>query len=152
MRQKYLSHKFVKFIPERLEEGVLYISRQYHTAVHQCCCGCGKEVVTPLNPTDWALKMDGDAVTLHPSIGNWGFPCRSHYFIRRNKVVWTGQMSQRQIERGRKINQAQKSAYFESINCTENTPAPPLPSETISPKGRNHNFVLAVWYRIKKLF
>lgn len=116
MRRSRLSHQFVEFIPEQLEEGVLYISQRYGTAAHRCCCGCGEEVITPLTPTDWAFQVDGNVVTLHPSIGNWSFTCRSHYWIRRSKVIWAGQMSQPQIERGRAIDRAAKQAYFEAVN------------------------------------
>lgn len=116
MRQTHLSPQFVEFIPERLEEGILYISQRYGTAAHNCCCGCGKEVITPLTPTDWSLRKDGNGVTLQPSIGNWSLPCRSHYWIRRNEVIWAGQMSQQRIEHGRAINRATKQAYFEAVN------------------------------------
>lgn len=116
MRQTHLSHQLVEFIPERLAEGVLYISQRYGTAAHKCCCGCGEEVVTPLTPTDWSLQIDGNVVTLHPSIGNWSYACRSHYLIRRSKVVWAGQMSQQQIERGQVIELAVKQKYFEAVN------------------------------------
>lgn len=116
MRQTQLAHEFVDFIPERLEDGVLYISRQYGTAVHRCCCGCGVEVVTPLNPTDWSLQLDNNLVTLYPSIGNWSFACQSHYWIRRNKVIWAGRMSPQMIARGRAADRAAKQAYFDSVN------------------------------------
>ncbi len=75
-----MRHEFVEFIPCELEEGVLYISIPYTTAVHNCCCGCGNRVVTPLTPADWKLSYDGEAVWLSPSIGNWNFPCQSHYW------------------------------------------------------------------------
>jgi len=52
-----IQHKFVGSIPEILEEGVLYISIDYCTAVHKCVCGCGNEVVTPISPTDWELRF-----------------------------------------------------------------------------------------------
>jgi hypothetical protein len=78
-----IRHEFVDLIPDALEDGVLYVSVQYATALHLCCCGCGSEVVTPLSPTDWSLTFDGDTVSLRPSIGNYSFPCRSHYFITR---------------------------------------------------------------------
>lgn len=116
MRRALLIPRFVEFIPEQLNDDVLYISRRYHTAAHNCCCGCGKEVITPLTPTDWSLKANGKAVTMHPSIGNWSLPCRSHYWIRKNKVIWAGQMPQEQIEIGRKIDRASKKAYFETLN------------------------------------
>jgi len=85
---KKLNHKFVEFIPEVLDDGILYVSIAHGTAVHRCCCACGREVVTPLTPTDWKLIFDGETVSLYPSIGNWNFPCRSHYWITRNHVEW----------------------------------------------------------------
>jgi hypothetical protein len=132
MRQTDLSHQFVEFIPERLEEGVLYISQRYGTAAHKCCCGCGEEVTTPLTPTDWSLRVDGNVVTLHPSIGNWSYACRSHYWIRRSKVVWAGQMSQQQIERGRAMDRAAKKAYFETVNRKKASHSQLSPNESPS--------------------
>ncbi|ODT21946.1 MAG: hypothetical protein ABS35_16015 [Kaistia sp. SCN 65-12] len=89
--------EFVDFIPERLEPGVLYVSRRYSTASHLCCCGCGLEVVTPLSPAKWRLLESNGAVSLNPSVGNWSFPCRSHYWIKGNRVQWAGAMSAEQI-------------------------------------------------------
>jgi hypothetical protein len=43
-----IKHKFVEFIPKEREEGVLYVSIPYATAVHNCFCGCGLKVVTPI--------------------------------------------------------------------------------------------------------
>ena len=88
-RRKSLIHEFVDQIPEEPSPGVLYVSVSLATAVHQCCCGCGNEVVTPLSPTGWTLTFDGKSVSLSPSIGNWGFHCRSHYWISRDRVVWS---------------------------------------------------------------
>lgn len=116
MKVSQLKPEFVEFIPEVLKDGTLYISGRYSTATHKCCCGCGEEVVTPLSPTDWALTMNGDQVTLHPSIGNWSFACRSHYLIRNNRVVWAGSMTKQQIEKGRKKDRAAKKAYFETVD------------------------------------
>ena len=36
----------------------------------------------------WKLSETDGEVTLHPSIGSFNLPCRSHYFIRGNTVVW----------------------------------------------------------------
>ena len=52
-----IAHRFVEFIPDQIEEGILYISIEYCTAIHKCICGCGNEVVTPLSPTDWELEF-----------------------------------------------------------------------------------------------
>jgi hypothetical protein len=84
---------YVEFVPERLEPGVLYISRRYSTATHLCCCGCGLEVVTPLKPAKWSMTERNGAVWLTPSIGNWSFPCRSHYWIEGNRVRWSAALS-----------------------------------------------------------
>ena len=88
-----LRPEFVEFIPDRLEPGFLYVSRRYATATHLCCCGCGLEVVTPLNPAKWHLSERDGNVSLHPSVGNWSFPCQSHYWIDGNSVRWAGAMS-----------------------------------------------------------
>jgi hypothetical protein len=86
-----LVHKFVDQVPEDLEDGVVYVSIPFLTVIHKCCCGCGHEVVTPLSPnTGWKLTFDGEYISLSPSIGNRALPCRSHYWIERNQVVWAG--------------------------------------------------------------
>lgn len=85
-----LVHRFVDQVPEDLENGVVYVSIPFSTVIHKCCCGCGHEVVTPLAPNGWQLIFDGASVSLHPSIGNRALPCRSHYWIERNRVLWTG--------------------------------------------------------------
>jgi len=139
----------VEYIPERLEEGILYISEKYGTATHKCCCGCDEEVVTPLNPTDWSLKMEGNLATLDPSIGNWSFACRSHYWIRRGQVIWAASMTQRQIERVRAFDHAKKEAYFRAKNQEKvvSTPAPQAaPVHTGSP-----GFFTLLWRALKSL-
>lgn len=89
-RRHTLRHEFVEYVPETLDEGVLYVSIPYRTVVHRCCCGCGTEIATPISPADWQLMFDGDSVSLYPSIGNWSLPCKSHYWIRENQVLWAG--------------------------------------------------------------
>ena len=87
MKHDRLVHRFVRSIPKELEPGVLYVSMEYATAIHACCCGCGNQVVTPITPKDWQMSFNGESISLSPSIGNWGFPCRSHYFIRKGRVL-----------------------------------------------------------------
>lgn len=107
-----IQHKFVEFIPEILEEGVLYISIDYCTAVHMCICGCGNEVVTPISPTDWELCFDGKTISLSPSIGNWSFECMSHYYITRNKIHIARRWEDWEIEEGRKEDAENKEVFF----------------------------------------
>src|SRR4051812_46368408 len=83
-----IRHEFVSLAPDVLEQGVLYVSIEYATVLHLCACGCGAQVVTPLAPGRWRLTFDGKTVSLNPSIGNWSLPCRAHYWIDRNHVVW----------------------------------------------------------------
>ena len=104
--------RFVDTIPGQLDPATIYISITYKTAIHQCCCGCGTEVVTPFSPTDWRLVFDGASVSLEPSVGNWSLPCRSHYWIRRNQVVWAGNMTPQQIQRGRDHDRAAKRRHY----------------------------------------
>jgi Family of unknown function (DUF6527) len=101
MRYARLTHEFVEYLPEIMNPGVLYVSMSYATASHKCCCGCGLEVVTPLTPTDWKLTFDGDSVSLHPSIGNWEFPCRSHYVIDRGRIIEADPWSDEQLAKER---------------------------------------------------
>lgn len=103
---------FVETVPEELKEGVLYISIRYRTAVHKCACGCGLKVVTPIHPTAWEMHWDGRAVSLSPSIGNWQFPCRSHYLIRCNKIVKARDLADWEIERGRKQEREKRSRWL----------------------------------------
>jgi len=110
-----LSHKFVKNIPEKLENGVIYISMEYSTAIHKCCCGCGDEVVTPFSPTDWKLVFDGKTISLYPSIGNWSFSCQSHYWVINDEVEWESKWSKKQIKLERRKNELNKRKYFENF-------------------------------------
>ncbi len=127
-RDVHLRHEFVEYIPEHLTEGTIYLSMAFATATHKCCCGCGNIVITPLSPTDWKLTFDGESISLDPSIGNWSFPCKSHYWIRRNRVRWAPQWSPKQIEAGRIRDRLSKEKYFgvnqdQSVDGDPNTAA-----------------------------
>ncbi len=100
-RTTSLAHEFVEYVPENVEAGKLYVSIPFKVAVHLCCCGCGVEVATPLSPADWKLTFDGDTVSLWPSIGNWGLPCKSHYWIEEDRVVWAAAWTKKQIASAR---------------------------------------------------
>lgn len=108
-----MHHEFVEFIPETLSEGVLYVSIEYKTVAHLCACGCKKEVVTPISPTDWELSFNGNSITLKPSIGNWDFPCKSHYFVTRNKIQWAGAFNEQQIAAVKHQDKMYKATYYD---------------------------------------
>ncbi len=107
-----MKHEFVEFIPDKLEDGVLYVSITYSTVLHRCCCGCGNEVVTPLSPLDWQLTFDGETISLFPSIGNWSFPCRSHYWIRENEIKWAETWSDEIISIHRQRDARVRDEYY----------------------------------------
>jgi len=69
-----------------MEEGKIYISELYKTSVHKCLCGCGEKVIMPIHPIHgWNLiKESNDKVSFIPSVGNYQFPCKSHYIITNN--------------------------------------------------------------------
>lgn len=112
MSRKEIDFEFVEFIPSERASGRLYISVEYATVVHDCLCGCGSKVVTPLSPTGWKMTFDGETVSLDPSVGNWSFPCRSHYIIKRNRIIWAGSMTREQIERGRQHERTLRDLHF----------------------------------------
>lgn len=137
-RSQTIRHEFVEFIPKDLGEGVLYISIPYTTAVHRCFCGCGLKVVTPIRPTEWRLTFDGETATLWPSIGNWDYPCRSHYWVRGDRVVWSGAMTREQIERGRSLDAEARERYFASVAASgELRPGPTITHAQPTPKKRD---------------
>lgn len=109
---KKIKHKFVETIPDKLEDGILYISVKYCTAIHKCICGCENEVVTPLSPSDWKLTFDGKTASLYPSIGNWSFECQSHYFITKNKIWIARKWELDEIKTNRSQNLKKKDDYY----------------------------------------
>ena len=112
MRILSLEHRFVRSVPRELEPGVLYVSMEYATAVHSCCCGCGEQVVTPLSPTDWKMIYDGESVSLTTSIGNWQLPCRSHYIIKRGHVIEAESWSTAQVQAEYRRDKAAKARFY----------------------------------------
>lgn len=124
MRRESILPEFVEFVPNSLEDGVLYISVEYATAVHKCCCGCGQRVVTPLSQTDWALILEGDVVSLSPSVGNWSYSCQSHYWIKRNKIRWARQMTRAQIDAGRQQDRARTERFYDERRDADVVPRP----------------------------
>ena len=133
-REAAFRHEFVEFIPEELHERTLYVSIRFATVSHLCACGCGMKVVTPLRPNDWTLLFDGKSVSLHPSIGNWCFPCGSHYWIRRNRVLWAAPWSRHEIDAARVDRPAEGGSALAAVS-TDAT------RDEASPQSRNLGLV-----------
>ena len=145
MKHRCLQHQFVQYIPKELQPGVLYISIEFATAAHSCCCGCGEEVVTPLTPHDWQMTFDGETVSLWPSIGNWDYGCRSHYIIRRNRVIEAEPLTDEQIAAGRRQDKVAKARFY-----TARTGPDVAEVSTSSVQRSDHEQGLL--YQIKKWF
>jgi hypothetical protein len=140
-KEVLLRHEFVEFIPDDLQERTIYISIRFATVTHLCCCGCGGKVITPLRPTDWKLIFDGKTVSLDPSIGNWSFQCKSHYWISNNRTHWSQTWSPEKIEAVGIQDRRNKQKYFHQI---EEVTVADKPGEGRTAKG--------FWQKLKKLW
>lgn len=130
MKTKSIRPEFVTQFPAVFEQGVLYISEEFETAGHLCCCGCGEKVITPLNPAKWRLRKEGRTVSLSPSIGNWNYACKSHYLITKNKVIEAGQLDAAKIKTVQRRDRRDMDRYVSIVNAragqsTERAPEPP---------------------------
>lgn len=130
MKARAITHEFVDSVPAQREEGKLYVSLKYRTAIHSCFCGCGNKVVTPIRPAAWHLIFDGDTVSLDPSIGNSGHSCGAHYWIRKNNAVPAGHLSQAEIARGRKRDVELQDAYYRNATLPGSAATHPTPGST----------------------
>jgi len=142
-----LAYEFVEYIPEELKERTLYISKTHGTAVHKCCCGCGREVATPLSPIGWELTFDGKSVSLYPSIGSWSLPCQSHYFITKNKVIWAPQWTKERIAKGRAAEARAKDRYYAEAQASPNSQENPNTPPSADSKPRE-----SLWQKINSWF
>ena len=105
--------KRVRFIPDELENGILYVSEEFGTAAHLCACGCRNKIRTPLDVTEWKFTEDKSGPTLYPSIGNWQQKCRSHYWIENGDILWAKAWTESQIRAGRKSEELRRRECFD---------------------------------------
>lgn len=90
MRITEIKPEYVDNVPalSGMKEGVLYINKNDKWTLHLCPCGCGKPVMLPIGDYAWTLTERDKGVTMRPSVGNFDFPCKSHYYITVNKIEW----------------------------------------------------------------
>ncbi len=139
-----LEHRFVQYLPETLEPGILYISLEYVTASHLCCCGCGEEVVTPLSPVGWRMTFDGETISLWPSIGNWNLQCRSHYIIERGRIVVAAPWSNEQVAAERKRDSKAKAEF---LGEPKEAPLVPEPADAGPIQSEKESWWREMWGR-----
>lgn len=114
MRTEIFAPVLTEYIPRTLEPHTFYISDVYHTTAHLCACGCGTKVFLPLSPAEWRVRFDEAGITVRPSVGNWEFPCRSHYFITENAVQWASAWDQDRVENARRRDDHDLDAYLDA--------------------------------------
>jgi hypothetical protein len=141
-KRKTFTHQFVEHLPDKLEDGVLYISIRYTTAAHNCFCGCGREVVTPLHPTKWKFGFDGVNVSLNPSVGSWSLNCKSHYWLEDGRVCWADTFNDEEIRAVRRRDQLDQQNYY-----VERSAQPADESVEFTPSAS-----LSRWQQLRKWF
>ena len=131
-----VTHQFVERVPSPLADGVVYVSVVFGTVIHKCCCGCGDKVVTPLTPVDWTVSFDGQSISLHPSIGRWDAPCRSHYLIRKNRVIWADNWSGGRVDALKRRESEIREGFFGTEGGASGGYTPPHdPHRGTDPRG-----------------
>lgn len=88
---------FDNLIPQEaiIEEKVLYVvyyKKLLFGVKYMCPCGCGVEMWLRVNGYSigniWDLTFEeNDTISLSPSVRHL-YDCKSHYWIRKNKVIW----------------------------------------------------------------
>lgn len=144
MRLQSIEPVFVEFVPEKLAPGKLYISLEYNTASHLCACGCGFEVVTILGPADSALTKSRRGVSISTSIGNSNFPCKSHYWIENNQILWASKMTPQLTALSRAKDKAAKARLFGDAPVAE----PPTPYSKAAPASASPKKRKPWWQRL----
>ncbi len=141
MKTKKFDLKRVEYMPNELENGILYVAEEFGAAAHLCACGCGEKIRTPLGPTEWRLEVSRQGPSLTPSIGNWQKPCRSHYWIRHGIVAWASEWTEKQVLAGRSAEEERRRAYYEDKEI-----------EKDAEKEVKMGFWHAAWEALRSLF
>ncbi len=86
----------IEDIPGNLKEETLYVihgSGKPKWVKFICPCGCGQEICLNLMKSYspyWSIKKETDgSMTVSPSV-NIIEGCKSHFFIKSNKIDWCG--------------------------------------------------------------
>jgi hypothetical protein len=104
-------------MPDKFDEGVLYVSKEFGIAGHLCACGCENKVFTPIDVTEWDIKINNGKVSMWPSIGNGQLPCKSHYLILNDNIIWLNNINYQQYLRNlNSAHEARKKYYKEMDN------------------------------------
>ena len=145
MTSAIFAHRFVESTPVELEDRVLYVSVKFRVVVHLCACGCKNKVVTPLRPAKWEFTFNGDSISMWPSIGNWQFPCKSHYLVIRDRIEWCKPWTEKEIAEGR-ANDARDSQRYYAVRRNS------MSSEALVPvvEKLHRNLIIRRWKTLRR--
>lgn len=107
-----VTYEMVDLLPGVLADGVVYVSLEHRTIVHKCLCGCGERVVLNLSPAGWEVTLDGETISLCPSVSSGSLDCNSHYWIRKNKVDWSSPLSAIETKRAQVSGRTEVVEHF----------------------------------------
>ena len=94
IRKESVTPKYVEFMTNvnDMKDNIIYISLKYGVTGHRCLCGCGLLTILPLNQKEdseeirnhgWGMTDNDGKLTFTPSVGNYQYPCKSHYIITK---------------------------------------------------------------------
>ncbi len=147
MKIQVIRPQYVEQLPDQMEEGVLYICEEFDLTAHKCCCGCGEDVYNKINPAKWRLtKMRNGSVSLYPSVGNWKYACKAHYWIHKNRVIDAGPMGARTIEAIRERDRLDRDRYIARLNAQQDREC------SMNFWGRTHTIFARTLRRLKVLW
>jgi hypothetical protein len=80
-------------LPKVLDANTFYIigAPSPKWAVLMCPCGCGERLNVNLmrsRQPSWQLAVQGDRVSLSPSLWRPNYTCKSHFWVRDNDIHW----------------------------------------------------------------
>lgn len=75
---------------------------------------------TKLAAGEWSFVVDkDDRISMWPSIGNWSFPCRSHYVIRNGSIHWAADFTPQMVAAARMADNPRahqpKRSFFQPL-------------------------------------
>jgi hypothetical protein len=147
MKVQILKPQYVEQLPDEMKEGVFYICEAFDLTAHKCCCGCGEDVYNKLGPAKWRLtKMPDGSVSLDPSVGNWKYACKSHYWISKNRVIDAGMMSARAIEAVQQRDRRDRDKYISEFN------GQPVPERKVTAWGHIRSIGARTLSRLRALW
>ena len=69
-----------------------------------------------MNEAQWRVIKHDSTVSLWPSVGNWKYACRSHYWITESHIVIAPPMANSEITAVKQRDRRDKEVYIQLLN------------------------------------